>query len=372
MWRTAVMKEDQSSGGTLMNDHLGLGESDANVRWIGIRRHQAVLIIGGIGLAGSWVMSVSAPLIEFVAGVALLIAAAPAFDALTIGEIVVVFVRYCARTRWVVVSVIELGGDVQLWASGDVAFRGYELVHRGRLDLSGRDITNAEALAQLADAASATKSGQHFSEHVIRDGDVAVTLLSLPVDVPAPDGWVRNNELARRAIGLGDEGESISLLERTTYLRSTAHLTRVYRVRDFSSVPSTRGLLEQVLRSVEPLGVAMHVDVVGSAKAHRVAQRAVHRVGSDDATSRAAGFRRTARSLRNYERLAQREALVASGRSLIRIAVFVVIRASTLDDLQRRSAAVWRHAHDAGVRLERGWGLQAQWYRAQLPGGVLW
>ena len=366
------MKGDQSSGGTLMSDHVGLGEADANARWIGVRRHQAALVILGIGLVGSWVMSARAPLFEIVAGVALLIAAAPAFDSLTMGEVAVVFVRYCARSRWFIVSALEFGGDVQLWASDDVAFRGYELLHRGRLDLSGRDVTNAEALTALADAASAAKSGQHFCEHVIRDGDVATTLLSLPVDVPAPDGWVRNNELARRVIGLGDDSESVRLLERFTYLRSIEQLTRVYRVRDFSSVPSTRGLLEQVLRSVEPLDVALHVDVVGSAKAHRVAQRAVHRVGSDDATSRAAGFRRTARSLRNYERLAQREALVASGRSLLRIAVFVVIRATTLDDLQRRSAAVWRHAHDAGVRLERGWGLQAQWYRAQLPGGVGW
>ena len=40
----------------------------------------------------------------------------------------------------------------------------------------------------------------------------------------------------------------------------------------------------------------MHVDVVGGVRAHRLAARAVHRVGSDDVTSQAAGFRRTAQS----------------------------------------------------------------------------
>src|SRR5665213_3246139 len=36
--------------GTLMSDHLGLAESDADSRWIGVRRHQAVLVIVGLGL----------------------------------------------------------------------------------------------------------------------------------------------------------------------------------------------------------------------------------------------------------------------------------------------------------------------------------
>ena len=97
-----------------MSDHVGLGEADANARWIGIRRHQAALVIVGIGLVGSWVMSARAPLFEIVAGVALLIAAAPAFDSLTMGEVAVVFVRYCARSRWFIVSALEFGGDVQL------------------------------------------------------------------------------------------------------------------------------------------------------------------------------------------------------------------------------------------------------------------
>jgi hypothetical protein len=33
---------------------------------------------------------------------------------------------------------------------------------------------------------------------------------------------------------------------------------------------------------------------------------------------------------------------------------------------------VWRHAHDTGLRLDRGRGLQAAWYRAHLPGGLGW
>jgi hypothetical protein len=57
---------------------------------------------------------------------------------------------------------------------------------------------------------------------------------------------------------------------------------------------------------------------------------------------------------------------------LLRLAVFVIVRGESLDEVQQRSALVWRHAHDAGLRLERGWGLQARWYYAQLPGGPGW
>ena len=63
---------------------------------------------------------------------------------------------------------------------------------------------------------------------------------------------------------------------------------------------------------------------------------------------------------------------MANGRALIRVAVFVVVRARSLEILHQRSVEVWRHAHDAGLRLEQGRGVQARWYAAQLPGGASW
>jgi hypothetical protein len=350
---------------------LRLGEADADARWIGIRRHQAVLIILGLGLASAWVMSAREPFVEVIAGLVLMACAVPSFDGRTIGEHGALAMGFLVRSRWSDINVREFGEDIVLWAHGEVSFRGYELVHRGRLDLSGRDIALAEALGSLADAASAARDGQHFSQHVVRKVADAATLLTLPTDVPVPDGWTQNNSLALEVVGATDNAHSLQTFERFTYLRMREQLVRIYRVRDFSSVSPTRGLLEQILRSTTA-DLAVHVDVVAGAKAHRLAARAVHRVGSDDATSRAAGFRRTARSTRNFERLSQREALVAGGRSLLRVAVFVIVRGESLDALQERSALVWRQAHDAGLRLERGWGLQSRWYVAQLPGGPGW
>jgi len=370
--RTAVTTWVPSLVGTSMSEHVGLAETDADSRWIGVRRHQATLVIVGLGLVSDWVISPSSSILEVSVGVVLLVCAAPAHDGLTVGQMLLITFRFVTGTHWSTLNVLELGNDVALWSKGDVSFRAYELNHRGRLDLSGRDVTNAETLAALADAASAARSGQHFSEHVLSHHDRTTTMLVLPIDVPTPDGWTMNSGLALEAVGLHDDAASLCLLERFTYIRDSEQLLRLFRVRDFSSVPATRGLLEHALRSPTRFDLSLHVDVVSGARAHRLAARAVHRVGSDDATSRSVGFRRTARSVRSIERLAQRETLVAGGRSLLRVAVFLLVSGSTLDELHQRSSSVWRHAHDAGLRLERGWGLQAQWHRAQLPGGPGW
>jgi hypothetical protein len=354
-----------------MSEALGLGEADADVRWIGVRRHQAILVVIGFGLVSDWIMSRRPPLAELVTGLCLMVGAIPVGDGLTIAEYVFVVTRYVTRAHWFELVARELGEDLVLWARGEASFRGYELVHRGRLDLSGRDVALAEDLAALADAASAARSGQHFSQHVTVQRESVATLLALPGDLPVPDGWRANSSLAREVVGVR-ESTTRRVLERFTYLRTPSELLRVYRIRDFSSVPRTRALLEQTLRSPVPFTLAVHFDVVAGAKAQRLAARAVHRVRSDEATSTAAGFRRTARTSRNFERLAQREVLVASGRSLLRVAVFLIVRGETLEEVQRRGALAWRSAHDAGLRLERGRGRQLSWYVAQLPGGPSW
>jgi hypothetical protein len=354
-----------------MNNALGLGDSDAGARWIGIRRHQGVLVVVGFGLVSTWVMGSNSPLAELAAGLALLLSAIPMGDGQTMGEATVVMGRYVVRSRWRYMTIREFGDDVVLWAPSDVVFRAYELDHRGRLDLSGRDVTVAEGLAALVDAASAASDNQHVSQHVMRrHGDIS-TLLALPSEVPAPDGWRLRNSLAVDAVRVGD-ASSLRLFERFTYLRLPDQLVRVFRVRDFSSVPESRSLLERLLRAPVDLDVSVHVEVVAGVKAHRLAARAVHRVRSDEVTSSAAGFRRSARSSRSFERLAEREVLVASGRSLVRLGVFVVVSAESLGELHHHAAIVWRRAHDGGLRLERGRGNQYEWFRAQLPGAPGW
>jgi hypothetical protein len=367
----AATRWDRLSGGTLTSDFLGLGDSDAEARWIGVRRHQAILVVAGLGVASAWLLRASAPLGELVVGLSLLACAGPTRDGLTLGEALIVVTRFLCRSRWHDVHVREFGDDVMLCAPDVATFRAYELEHRGRLDLPGRDVALAETLGALVDAASASSENQHISHHVMRRESATSTMLALPLETPAPDGWRRHNALALTSIRV-NEDSFLRLYERYTYLRAPDHLLRVFRVRDFSSVPASKSLLEQLLRSPVPLDVAVHVDVIAGIKAHRLTARAVHRVRSDDATSSAAGFRRSARSSRSFDRLVQREELVAGGCALMRLGVFVVVSGTSFEELERRSAAIWRRGHDGGLRLERGRGRQYEWYRAQLPGGPGW
>ena len=354
-----------------MSDLIALGPSDAEARWIGIRRHQALLAMVGLGLAGVGVLAHHPSYPEIALGVLLLVLAAPMSGGSSLGEVVATALCYLARSRWNYFTIREFDDDVLLFAPHDVAFRAYELDHRGRLDLSGRDVALAESLMALVDAASASSEDQHVSQHVMRRGAWATTMLSLPVSTPPPEGWRLRNSLAAQSVHLAG-GSSLESYERFTYLRTDAELVRVFRVKDFSAVPESKSLLEHVLRTSGDVDVAVHVDVVAGAKAQRMAARAVHQMRSDDVTTSAAGFRRAARTSRRFERLAQREVLVANGRALVRLGVFIVVSASSLEQLHHDCAVLWRRAHDGGLRLERGWGHQLDWFRAQLPGGPGW
>jgi hypothetical protein len=351
-----------------MSELLGLGVADAESRWIGVRRHQAILVIAGLGLVGHWLTS-NGPAVEVVAGAFILACAAPTTDGLTIGERSLIGLRFVARSRWTSIRLRTNAQVMNVEARGEARCHGFELAHRGRLDLSGRDLDNAVGLASFADALSTFDETRHFSLHVLARGDAVSTLLALPEGVSPPAGWTSRPTLATVCVA----SHALEwMLERWAYVRISDQLIRVLRIRDFSSVPDGHALLERIQFASTWLDVSLHVEVVAGTKAQRVAARAVHRMGSDDVATQAAGFRRTARSSRALDRLRQREALVVEGTALLRVAVFLVIRASSLAKLERDVAAVTRLAFEAGLRCEPGQGCQALWYCAQLPGGPGW
>ncbi len=355
-----------------MSRHQGLGVADAENRWIGVRRHQALFVVCGLVLVGQWATQDGGPFLEAVSGVALVACAIPTSEGLTIGERAVILGRFVVRLKWTSVGALRSTDGVEVHARATTSLQSYELQHRGRLDLSGRDLDNANSLASLADGLATSDHTRHFSVHVMTTPVRVTTMLALPTDVSAPAGWRVNHELALDALGSLDDEGNAWLLERWSYVRSTNGLVRVLRVRDFSAVPEGRALLERMQFASPSLDVAVHVDVLGARRAQRLAARAVHRMGSDEVTSSAAGFRRTAASVRALERLRQREVLVVNGSALLRIAVYVVIRAVTLVELSRDVKAVQRYAFESGLRCESGLGRQSSWYCSQLPGGPGW
>jgi hypothetical protein len=196
--------------------------------------------------------------------------------------------------------------------------------------------------------------------------------LSLPEGTTPPEGWSEGRDLLLEVIGVSTTKRSMWLLERWRYLRTSNGLIRVLRVRDFTAVSDGQALLERLQQSSDQVSLGLHFDVVSAQRAHRLAERAVHRTGSDGAAARSVGFRRTARADRSLERLAQREVLVASGRALLRVAVYVCVHAPSQSELHQRVSEILRRGHEAGLRCERGLGRQATWFCHQLPGGPGW
>ena len=355
-----------------MTDSIGLGVADADSRWIGIRRHQAILVIAGLGLLGDWVTDIRARMFVGAFGLLLLCCAVPSNDGLTSGERLLIAVQYLSRVRWTLISASCIGGEVRLHGRGDVRVRGFELRHRGRLDLCGRDEEIARSLAQLSDGVASSDVTQHFSVHVsARHGETS-TLLTLPTDLSAPAEWSTNNQLAITSVGGVASNSHSWLLERWDYVRNCDELIRVLRIRDFSGVAQGVGLLDRVQFMCANQDVVLQADVIGGVKAHRLASRAVHRVGSDDYASQSVGFRRTARGTRSFERLRQREAMVEEGAALLRLSAYVVVHAPSIDTLRSEVVSVVRQIVAAGLRCESGGGRQARWYCDQLPGGPGW
>ncbi len=354
----------------MTSDDVGLANADADPRWIGVRRHQAVLVLVGLGLIGDGVIRSRAPLVEVVIGAALVASCAPVFAGETVAEFAVVAARFALRARWSVVEVARRGADVRVSARGVASVRGYALAHVGRLDLSGRDLDVAESLGRFLDSLAAAGEDRHVSLHVRTQRDGARSLLALDGESTPPPEWTADADLVAGVVDVATG--SGRLYERWGYVRTRQGPRTLLRVRDFTAAASGRPVLAAAQLASDQVTVSVHWGVVSAARGRRLAERAVHRVRSDGATSAAAGFRRTARVDRSFARLQSREAHVAAGRALLRLGVYVTVRAESLVELTAEARRVRRALHDAGVDTERGRGRQALWFCRALPGGPGW
>lgn len=333
-----------------------LGAPDVDLRWLGVRRHQLSLALGGLALVGDGVLRRGAPWVEWVAGLVLVVAAAPTASGPTLGGWVATITRFAMRGAW-----LEPGpARAAPWSS-------YRLIHRGRLDLSGADRDLARGLAEHVDALALAGGGQELSLRVGAVGSRVETVLVQPASVAPPPGWSSDAEALARLTGLGARPGAV--LERWGYLRTREGVLALVRVEDLTAVPRGRAALEGLQLSGPGVVLSVRLAVVGGARARRLAERAVHRVRSDGAASALAGFRRTARLERSLERLRQRESLVAQGRALARVAILVSVRARDLDELDERVAMVLRVARESGLRCARGRGRQGPWLADHLPEG---
>ena len=189
---TAPITWGRSSVGTLMSESVGLGEADAESRWVGIRRHQAALIILGLGLAGDWLVASHAQSGELALGLCFLAAALPVNDGLTAAEFLCVSALFVLRPPWMVVHTESRGRTMVVRARGKTNATGFELLHRGRLDLSGSDFELSERLVDLTKSLATSGEVDHASIHVRSATTSANTLLTLRTSALNPEGWHEN------------------------------------------------------------------------------------------------------------------------------------------------------------------------------------
>jgi len=221
---------------------MGLGEADADSRWIGIRRHQAALIILGVGITGDWIIASHAQSAELALGLCVLVAALPTIDGLTIAELLCVTTLFALRSSWMIVQAESRGQTLAIRARGATTVTGFELVHRGRLDLSGTALELSARLVALMKSLATGGETDHVSIHVRSSAASAQTLLTLRTNVAAPEGWREDSQLLRHFLDLRSGTDSAGLLERWSSARSECATSIAPPMRERYSRRSSKAL----------------------------------------------------------------------------------------------------------------------------------
>ena len=341
-------------------------QSDSEERWGPLQRHQLVLVALASTFVVCWLFVSGLSTALLLLAIGCVVAACPMGRGLTIAQWVLTAVRFAVRSHWTTIDVVLEGGRLSLGRGTLTSGTLSTLHHVGRLDLSGYDAVLAGQLRDVVGALSATTAGGHVAHHITMTRGGARTQLSAPVGGDLA-GWTPSDVVPL----LGTVRGGRLLREGWRELRSIDGVYCVGRIETFrpnGELP----LLEALQRTGTPSTLAVHCAVVPSSRAPRIVGRAVHRRGVDETATRALGFRRSAQADRVLTRLAHREAAVAAGHALVRVAVYLVVQGETVAEVRAGVRRVTTLANDDGTRVRWGTGRQTQWFLWALPGGGQW
>ena len=349
-----------------MTDAWGLGASDADARWVGVRRHQVVLALVTMACVGGLLFAPGASVgfIGVGAGAALALVPLPSGD--TMATLFATGTRFGTRSRWSTLRYSLDGDIVTLRHRSAVSTTPVVLDHVGRLDLSGRDHDVVATMKECAQTLAATSSGGHVAL-IIEVAESETTTYLCAKDPPSTAGWRLGSAAPMRA----RSSEVRVVRERWRHLATVEGYAMTVRLRGFTPWTDRSPLAPMQLAGV-PLTLALHCQVVPHLRAIRMTGRAVHRYSSDATAVSALGFRRSARSDMDLARVRAREERVASGHALMQVAVYVVIEAATVSQLRSHWDVVRGVCRENGLDVATGVGRQAQWFRWAQPGGLEW
>jgi hypothetical protein len=332
---------------------------------------QRTVVAAGLAV-GLWGVLHANGRLEFLVAGAVLVASALGTDRRSLVEQGVRLVAYVARSRWTYVSFVARSSGWIATARGRTEVNIGRLEHRGRLDLSGADADVLRDLSALMDKIAASNGARHLSWRLCDTGDDTATVLSVPPSIELPGSWmpVTRRELAHWS-DLGANRRDGWFFERWRYLRTTDVLVSVFALRATTVAAGVATLRDLIpFASGRDLSVQIKVESIRTARS--VVGRHAHRWRANLSLASLAGFRRRASFDATTSVFDAREREVATGRSLGRVAVFIVVRGRSRAELEQRNRDLRRDAHSAGATLERGNGRHALWYCAQLPGSPPW
>jgi len=349
-----------------MTEPVGIGASDADARWVGVRRHQVLLALVAVGSLCVFVLGRATHPVFIGVAIGAVALAVPLPSGDTVATLVGTGVRYLGRSRWSTLRYSTTGVAVTVRHRAAVTFTPLVLEHVGRLDLSGRDRDVVATITDVAQTLAATSTGGHLSLVVEVDERDTTTFLCLK-DRVSLTGWRIGEDAPFRA-----RATAVRLVrEHWRHLATIEGYATVVRLRGFTPWTDRSPLVPLQVAGV-PLTIALHGHVVPQLRAMRMMGRAVHRLGSDATAVSALGFRRSARADIDLASVRAREERVASGHALMQLAVYVVIEAPSVAVLRSRWDGVRRVLRDHGVDVATGVGRQAQWFRWAQPGGLEW
>ena len=155
--------------------------------------------------------------------------------------------------------------------------------------------------------------------------------------------------------------------EEWSFVRDATTFVAVVRV--LADTTDGKNLFDRLRSPTAEWEVSLHGEVQPRRKALRRVRRASHATRSDDQLARTLGFLPSMQRAVEHRAVVEREQLVTQGDALVRIALLMTCRASSMSELQQRVGAAKEHARSAGVKTQRCGGHQIDLFALVHGGG---